>query len=303
MKKIIKKKPKPTCQTPGCYNTCARRKDNYCAGCIKYPLRVQNTYIPPVTVNQTPPSPPVTVNQTPLPPPVTVNQTPLSPPVTINQTPQPPPETVTQAVVTVNQPIETVKPTTIPSPELTKVPSNSVINKTEMTLLTNNLSEYKDVQTFFRTGLPNNTILGIFKLDMPTHLVKAHDDYRTKNLNMMNIRVFHGTKHICNPKRFISNPKAEFCNSGCGVCGIAQNGNKIAFSRDRRLWFANNSSVSLGYCNNGYQMSYGNGKNGAKYGTVENAMFIVELITHLPGPVFTLDSEAATLPKYLIIFQ
>ncbi|CAG8836422.1 24707_t:CDS:1, partial [Gigaspora margarita] len=80
MKKIIKKKPKPTCQSPGCYNLCARRKDVYCAGCIKYPPRVQNT--PPVTVNQTPPSPPVTVNQTPLPPPVTVNQTPLPPPVT-----------------------------------------------------------------------------------------------------------------------------------------------------------------------------------------------------------------------------
>ncbi|CAG8739673.1 13361_t:CDS:2, partial [Gigaspora margarita] len=210
-------------------------------------------------------------------------------------TPQPPPETVTQAAVTVNQHFETVKPITIPSTELTKVPSNSVINMTEMTLLKANHSEYIDVQTFFRTGLPNNIILGIFKLNMPTHLVKAHEDYRAKNLNMKNVRVFHGTKHVCNPKRFISDPKAEFCRSGCGVCGIAQNGNKITFARDKRLWFANNSSVSLGYCNNGYQKPSGYRKKGATNGTVENAMFVVELITQLIGPVFTLDSEAVCI--------
>ncbi|KAF0526845.1 serine/threonine protein kinase [Gigaspora margarita] len=217
MKKIIKKKP--TCQTSGCYNTCAGRKDVYCTGCIEYPPNVQNTYIPPVTVNQTPLSPPTT------------------------------------AAV---QPIETIKLTTSPSPKLTKVPSNSVIKKTEMTLLETNHSEYIKIQKFFRKGLPNNIIHGIFKLNMPTDLVKAHN--------------------------------TKFCNFGCGVCGIAQNGNSISLSRDRKLWFSNNSSISLGYCN-----GFG--------GTGEKGMFVIDFITNSPGQIFTLGSEAATLPKYLIIFQ
>ncbi|CAG8734343.1 14651_t:CDS:2, partial [Gigaspora margarita] len=263
MKKIIKKKP--TCQTSGCHNTCAGRKDVYCTGCIEYPPNVQNTYIPPVTVNQTPLSPPTTFNQIPLPTPVTVNQTPL-----------PPPEIVTQAAV---QPIETIKPTTTPSPKLTEVPSNSVIKKTEMTLLETNHSEYIKVQKFFRKGLPNNIIHGIFKLNMPTDLVKAHNSYKTRHFCTRNRRAFHGTKSICNPKRFISNPKAEFCNFGCGVCGIAQNGNRISLSRDKKLWFSNNSSISLSYCN-----VFG--------GTGEKGMFVIDLITNSPGQIFTLGNEA-----------
>ncbi|CAG8742213.1 21153_t:CDS:2, partial [Gigaspora rosea] len=262
---IIKKKPIPTCQTSGCYNPCASRKDVYCTGCIENPPHVQNTNIPPVTVNQTP-----------LPPPTTVNQTPLPTSVTVNQTPLPPPETVTQAVV---QPIETVKPTITPSPKITKVPSNSVIKKTEMTLLKTNDSEYIKVQKFFRKGLPSNIIHGIFKLNMPTNLVKAHNSYKTRHFYTCHRKAFHGTKSICNPKRFISNPKAEFCKLGCGVCGIAQDGNRISLSRDRKLWFSNNSSISLGYCN-----GFG--------GAGEKAMFVIDLITNMPGQIFTLGSEA-----------
>ncbi|CAG8580757.1 26949_t:CDS:2 [Dentiscutata erythropus] len=279
MKKIVKKK-KPTCQASGCYNLCASRKDVYCTNCIKYPPPVQNTYIPPVTVTQ----PAVNVNQsivnakptTPPPPPVTVNPTTTTPPpVIVNPTP--------------------------PPPKLTQVFSNSVIKKTEMKLLKTGDPEYKDALQSFCLGLPNNTILGIFKLNMPTHLVKAHDDYKVK-YSYPNVRAFHGTKCVCGPQRFVSNPKAEFCKSGCGACGIAQDGNKIRFSGDGKLWFANNSSVSLGYCSYGYHASYGYGKNGT-YGTTANTMFIVDLITNLPGPVYILDSEASAIPKYLVIFQ
>ncbi|CAG8813535.1 38631_t:CDS:2, partial [Gigaspora margarita] len=252
MKKFIKKKPKSICQTPGCSNPCAGRKNVYCAGCIKYPLLVQNTYIPPVTVNQLPQSPPVPVNQTPLP---TVNQTSLSPPGT--------------ATVT-------VKSTTHPPPKPTKIFSTPAIIKTKMTLLTANDSEYINIQQFFRTGLPYNTILGIFKLNMPIHLVIAHKNYRASHFSMTSLRALHGTKSICSPKRFISNPKAKFCKSGCGVCGIAQNGNKKKFSK---LWFSDNSSISLGYCN-----GFG--------GAGEKAMFVIDLITNMPGPIFTLGSEA-----------
>ncbi|GET54406.1 hypothetical protein GLOIN_2v1792359 [Rhizophagus irregularis DAOM 181602=DAOM 197198] len=35
----------------------------------------------------------------------------------------------------------------------------------------------------------------------------------------------------------------------CGMCGIIQNGNQGKYSRfNGRMWFANNSAISLGYC-------------------------------------------------------
>ncbi|CAG8456235.1 13924_t:CDS:2, partial [Dentiscutata heterogama] len=295
VKKIVNKKPKPTCQASGCYNLCASRKDVYCTRCIKYPPPVQNIYIPPVTVNPTPPPSLVTVAQPAVNQPIVTAKltTPPPPPVTVNPTPPLP--------VNVNQPIVTSKSTTPPPPKLNQIFSNSVIKKTEMKLLKTSDSEYKDALQSFRMGLPNNTILGIFKLNMPTHLVKAHNDYKAK-YSYPNVRAFHGTKCVCGPQRFVSNPKAEFCRSGCGACGIAQDGNKIRFSGDGKLWFANNSSVSLGYCSYGYNASYGYGKNGA-YGATANTMFIVDLITNLSGPVYILDSEAVYIDLLRVGFK
>ncbi|CAG8609598.1 13342_t:CDS:1, partial [Racocetra fulgida] len=272
IKKIVKKK-KPHCQRQGCPNRCSGRKDIYCTACVQYPyLTVNQTPTPPsVNVNQTPPPPSVNVNQTPSQPSVTVNQTPPPPPVTVNQTPQPPvtvnqtlsppsvtgnqtpaypPVTVNKTasppvtinktssspLVVVNQtpspPPVSVNQTVLPPPS--KPTSDPVIYKTEMKLLNPTDSEYIDVLNSFRVGLPNNTILGIFKLNIPTNLVEAHEQYRRNNPTMANIRGFHGTKSVCGPKRFITNPKAAFCRSGCGACGIAQNGNKIQFSGDKR---------------------------------------------------------------------
>ncbi|CAG8554141.1 23021_t:CDS:2 [Cetraspora pellucida] len=282
IKKIIKKK-KPTCQTPGCSNLCTGRKDVYCPGCIK---NTPTVHVSTVPVNQTPQLPSVTVNQTP-PPQVIVNQTPQLPSVTVNKTPSPP-------LVTVNQPPQlpsvfvnktpspppvSVNQTILPPPS--KPTSSPVINKTKMILLKSNDIEYLDIQQSFRLGLPRNTILGIFKLNIPTNLVRAHDQYKAVNANMPNLRAFHGTKSICSPKRFITNPKAEFCKSACGACGIAQHGNKVQYSGDKLLWFANNSSVSLYYCNNGYA------RNNKPYTATENSMFVVDIITNQPGPVYT----------------
>ncbi|PKY35152.1 hypothetical protein RhiirB3_533068 [Rhizophagus irregularis] len=60
--------------------------------------------------------------------------------------------------------------------------------------------------------------------------------------------LFHGTKISCNnPQRFIGNN--NFCLFSCGMCGIIQNGNQGKYSRfNGRMWFANNSAISLGYC-------------------------------------------------------
>ncbi|CAG8563314.1 7745_t:CDS:2, partial [Racocetra fulgida] len=100
--------------------------------------------------------------------------------------------------------------------------TDSEIKETEMTILSTYNLEYISVKEYFHQGLPNRTILGILKLKMPTELVKAHETYKSQNFLNRTHRMFHGTKSLCNPQRFIENPQAKFCKKGCGVCGIAQ---------------------------------------------------------------------------------
>ncbi|CAG8652909.1 19027_t:CDS:2, partial [Cetraspora pellucida] len=106
----------------------------------------------------------------------------------------------------------------------TKITSETVpeIKETEMTILPTYNLEYLWVKNYFHQGLPNRTILGIFKLEMPTELVNAHKSYKRRNFHNSIHRMFHGTRSLCNPQRFIKNSQAKFCKNGCGVCGIAQ---------------------------------------------------------------------------------
>ncbi|CAG8773972.1 15004_t:CDS:2, partial [Cetraspora pellucida] len=118
--------------------------------------------------------------------------------------------------------------------------------------------DYENVKKMFQVGLPKNNVLGIFQLQMPIKLLNDHEAYKKKIANNTNRskdgithKMFHGTKHAdnCDPQRFINNRKAKFCKSGCGFCGIAQEGNQSKFSNyNGKMWFANNSITSLGYC-------------------------------------------------------
>ncbi|CAG8808155.1 16435_t:CDS:2, partial [Gigaspora rosea] len=44
----------------------------------------------------------------------------------------------------------------------------------------------------------------------------------------------------------------NFCKSGCGLCGIVQQGNRKISAK--RMWFAQQSGMSLGYCNRGIKV-------------------------------------------------
>ncbi|RIA89851.1 hypothetical protein C1645_824177 [Glomus cerebriforme] len=171
------------------------------------------------------------------------------------------------------------------------------IRKTKLLTLSSKDKEYIEIQEFFRIGLPNKKILGIIRLQMPTKLVEAHEKYKkdvalSNNLSESQIchRMFHGTKtsFICKPQHFINNKCALFCKIGCGVCGIAQEGNRTKYSHyTQRMWFANNSATSLSYCSN----------NNVK------AMFVVDVVSPLPNSILIIEKDEATIPKYLIVFQ
>ncbi|CAG8482638.1 9469_t:CDS:2, partial [Dentiscutata heterogama] len=140
----------------------------------------------------------------------------------------------------------------------------------------------------------------IIIIDMPTKLVEAHEKYKKQNYGMLTHIMFHGTKSLCDSQRFITNPRAGFCKSGCGVCGIMQEGNKIKYASNRRnMWFANSSSTSYNYCNTSLMYRcYSD-----KYYSTTNAMFVVDVVARYYESVLIVERDEAVIPKYLIIFQ
>ncbi|GBB91988.1 hypothetical protein RclHR1_19490005 [Rhizophagus clarus] len=174
---------------------------------------------------------------------------------------------------------------------------SKTIRKTKLKTLSSKDEEYKKIKEFFQAGLPNKTILGIIRLQMPTKLVKTHEQYKkelaqTNNLSESQIchRMFHGTKtaFLCKPQHFVNNKCALFCKIRCGVCGIVQEGNRAKYSRyNQRMWFASNSATSLSYCS----------------GNNVKAMFVVDVVSPSPNSILIIDKDEATIPKYLIVFQ
>nr|CAG8583039.1 12486_t:CDS:2 [Entrophospora candida]CAG8592021.1 12781_t:CDS:2 [Entrophospora candida] len=178
--------------------------------------------------------------------------------------------------------------------------SSRSINKSKKTIvipLKMNDHDYMVTQQHFRVGLPAAKILTILRLQMPSRLVEAHEKYKkqiakngNRNLESVTHKMFHGTRVCCNVVRYGGLAVWDFCKANCGVCGIATNGNSRKFSKHQgRMWFANSSAISLGYCSN----------------DPIKAIFIVDVIS-LVGPqanVIIVDKEEATLVKFLVLFQ
>jgi len=172
-----------------------------------------------------------------------------------------------------------------------------MIKKTKLKTLSSKDKEYIQVQRHFHVGLPNKKIHGIVRLQMPTKLIEAHEQYKKQvaqknNLSESKIchRMFHGTKTamICKPQHFVNNKCALFCKFGCGVCGIIQEGNRKKYSHyTQRMWFANNAATSLSYCSGGNM----------------KAMFVVDVVSTSPNSILIIEDDEATIPKYLIVFQ
>ncbi|PKY25951.1 hypothetical protein RhiirB3_441084 [Rhizophagus irregularis] len=103
------------------------------------------------------------------------------------------------------------------------------------------------------------------------------------NLDKHTNTMFHGTKISCNPQRFI-NGNSNFCLFSCG------------------MWFANNSAISLGYCGLSTSRTMFNCTPFSSKNSLM-AMFVVDVVSLQTSDIIIVDVDAATLPKYLILFE
>ncbi|RHZ44699.1 hypothetical protein Glove_712g41 [Diversispora epigaea] len=175
----------------------------------------------------------------------------------------------------------------------TNVNTTQIINKRTTRTIMSNLNsddpQYIEIEKLFHSGLPNQNIFAIIHLQMPTKKVEIHEEYKkTFNINSTH-RMFHGTKNACNPELLVTQENDySFCKSGCGMCGIIQNGNQKKLSKHSSyMWFADNSITSNGYVGS----------------TEIKAMFVVDIISPIKGSVLTTNRDRATLPRYLILFK
>ncbi|CAG8554779.1 15125_t:CDS:2 [Funneliformis mosseae] len=209
-------------------------------------------------------------------------------------------------------------PTSIPSTPTSfnaSDPTNKcVLSKTKLKVLSEGDAEYNQIRDYFFIGLPHANIHSIIQLQMPTKLINAHAQYKhtsllnhlsttqEDNLDKFTYRMFHGTKISCNPKRLI-NGHNSYCMFNCGMCGIIQNGNQRKYSRfNGRMWFANNSAISLGYCNLSTSRTFFNCTPFASKSSLL-AMFVVDVVSYNSSDIIIVDKDEATLPRYLILFE
>ncbi|CAG8596082.1 4442_t:CDS:10 [Cetraspora pellucida] len=174
------------------------------------------------------------------------------------------------------------------------------ILNTRMTVLEPANAQYAAIYGRFIATMPNVRVLAIILMQMPTRLFEAHERYKN-NLARQHQRtpanvthkMFHGTKCICDPGRYIRGGQWNYChaNTRCGVCGIAQNGNSSAHGRcgGGRMWFAQQSNISYGYCSN----------------TQIKTMYTVDVVSLQPptASILIVDRNEATLVESLILFE
>jgi len=169
----------------------------------------------------------------------------------------------------------------------------STLTQTKSTLLNKNDLDYIWAHQRFISMLPNVKIKGIIRLQMPKKLVDAHQKLKKKlatqgslSFNAVTHKMYHGTKTLCDPLQYMKQLSPN-CGAGCGLCGIVSRGNDTACSRNNNnMWFANNPSVSYGYCNNPIKV-----------------IFMVDVLSIISQPILIVDKNALTLPRFLIIFQ
>ncbi|CAG8597283.1 17446_t:CDS:2 [Rhizophagus irregularis] len=193
--------------------------------------------------------------------------------------------------------------------------NKSKLAKTQLKVLPLHDNEFIQIQRYFLKGLPHARIHTIIKLQMPTKLVEAHEQYKktllnnpsygsnmttnnlissmksNNNLDKHTNTMFHGTKISCNPQRFI-NGNSNFCLFSCGMCGIIQNGNQGKYSRfNGRMWFANNSAISLGYCGLSTSRTMFNCTPFSSKNSLM-AMFVVDVVSLQTSDIIIVDVDA-----------
>ncbi|CAG8680593.1 13023_t:CDS:2, partial [Acaulospora morrowiae] len=117
-----------------------------------------------------------------------------------------------------------------------------------LTPLLTTSQEYSQLHNEFISGMnnylyqTNQNIISILKIQMPSHIVKRHEDYKGQYSVQ---KVYHGTKQRCNVRTTVITNK--LCSDQyCGVCGILRLGPRIPMNNGM-VWFGCVSSISHGY--------------------------------------------------------
>ncbi|CAG8524590.1 10733_t:CDS:2 [Ambispora gerdemannii] len=110
--------------------------------------------------------------------------------------------------------------------------------------------------------------------------------------------MFHGTTYRCRDPITMLETEAEFCeNEECAMCGILREGNKKRKTRNSWLWWKKSGIWSSN--DPGHSLAHSL-KRPDQHPYI---MFVLDVLSPLPGYTLEVFDEAATIPKYLIVFE
>ncbi|CAG8563701.1 685_t:CDS:2 [Ambispora leptoticha] len=139
---------------------------------------------------------------------------------------------------------------------------------------------------------------------MPEKIIKRHQKLAAKMAKKHNTEpqtithsMFHGTTYCCDPITMLRT-KAELCeNKECAMCKILRKGNKMRKVRNRWWWWKKSGIMSSNDPANSLTSSLKQ-RNHQPY-----IMFVLDVLSPLSGYKLKTLNNAATIPKYLIIFE
>ncbi|CAG8531987.1 11052_t:CDS:2 [Ambispora gerdemannii] len=179
------------------------------------------------------------------------------------------------------------------------------MKQTKLTLLDTSDTIYQNLHSLFTTAIPEATMTGILKIEMPEKIIKRHQILAVKmskkhktDPQIITHSMFHGTTYNCYDPITKLEAKAELCeDKECAMCGILRKGNKKRKTKNRwwwrkksGIWSSNDPAYSLNF-------------SLKRHDQHPYIMFVLDVLSPLPGYALEVFNEAATIPKYLLIFE
>ncbi|CAG8575242.1 11264_t:CDS:2 [Ambispora leptoticha] len=166
---------------------------------------------------------------------------------------------------------------------------------------------YQDLHNTFTTAIPGATITGILKIEMPEKIIKRHRNLAEKmskkhrtDTQTITHAMFHGTTYSCCDPITKLETNAKLCeNKECAMCGILRKGNKMRKGRNRWWWWWRKKSGIWSSNDPAHSLNYSLKRRDQH----PYIMFVLDVLSPLPGYTLEVFNKAATIPKYLITFE
>ncbi|CAG8577008.1 12334_t:CDS:2 [Ambispora gerdemannii] len=179
------------------------------------------------------------------------------------------------------------------------------MNQTKITLLDIEEPIFQELRDQFTMAIPEATVTRILKIEMPERIIKRHQKFAAKmskkhktDLQTITHSMFYGATYYCCDPITRLETKAELCeNKECTMCGILRKGNKMRKAKNRWWWWKKSAISSSNDPANSLTDSL---KQRDQHPYI---MFVLDVLSPLPGYTLKVFNKAATIPKYLIIFE